>query len=280
VGGQAKFRREEIAELKRRSPEDAARWRQMQEDKRVVASGIDPESSDPRLPVAMARAMGALFIEAKRSGNVDPPVTFLYETINATLRRISDVPVACKKGCSHCCHTWVSVAAPEALFIAKILKQRNSAVAERVRLVHEQTKEYDFDTRDAHPHPCPLLEDDACSIYDARPKVCRLAASADADICARTYHNITNEDVPIPMMHLVSRAAYGITVAAGLRHAGLPHHWYEFNAALHRALATDQAEQRWLAGEDIFADIRRDPEDVLEHEQAQYLYEHAFQNAE
>jgi hypothetical protein len=37
-----------------------------------VGSGIDPESSDPTLPIAMARAMGALFIDAKRSRNVDP----------------------------------------------------------------------------------------------------------------------------------------------------------------------------------------------------------------
>ena len=29
-----------------------------------------------------------------------------------------------------------------------------------------QTKEYDFETRAEHPHPCPLLEDDVCSIYD------------------------------------------------------------------------------------------------------------------
>jgi hypothetical protein len=49
-----------------------ARWRQMQEDKRRAASGIDPESSDPTLPIAMARAMGVLSIEAKRSRNVDP----------------------------------------------------------------------------------------------------------------------------------------------------------------------------------------------------------------
>lgn len=276
MGGQAKWRREEIAELKRRSPEDAARWRQMQEDKRRVASGIDPESSDPELPVTMARALSALYTEAKRSGTVDPPVIFLYETINATLRRVSDIPVACRKACSHCCHIWVSVSAPEALFVAKIVKQRGAAAVEKVRSAHEHTEEYDFDHRDQHPHPCPLLDDDACSIYDARPEVCRLAASADAEICARTYHNITNEDVPTPVLYLMGRAAYAITVAAGLRHAGLPHHAYEFNAALLRALETDQAEQRWLAGEDIFGGIQRDPEDALADPEAQQLYKYAF----
>ena len=118
-----------------------------------------------------------------------------------------------------------------------------------------------------------------CSIYDSRPKVCRLAASADADICARTYHNITNEDVPTPMMYLVGRSAYAMVMAAGLRHAGLPHRGYEFNGALSRALETDQAEQRWLAGDDIFADVHRDPEDVFSNPQAQILYRYAFPGA-
>src|ERR1700722_7856026 len=103
------------------------------------------------------------------------------------------------------------------------------------------------------------LGGDLSSIYDARPKVYRLAASADAAICARTYHNITNEDVPMPMMYLIGRAAYAMVMAAGLRHVDLPHHAYEFNAALSRALETDRAEQRWLAGDDIFADVHRDP---------------------
>jgi hypothetical protein len=65
-------------------------------------------------------------------------------------------------------------------------------------------------------------------------------------------------------------------MAAGLRHARLPYHGYEFNAALLRAMEMDQAEQRWLSGEDIFADIHRDPANTFDHPQAQQLYEYAF----
>lgn len=151
----------------------------------------------------------------KRTGNIDPPVRLLHTAINATLRGLSDVAIACKKGCSHCCHTWVSVAAPEALYVAKIVQSRDDVAIEKVRSAHASTKEYDFETRAVHPYPCPLLEDVVCSIYDFRPKVCRLAASADAEICARTYHNITNENVPTPMMHLVGRSAYAMVMAAG-----------------------------------------------------------------
>ena len=279
MGGQANSRRDEIRALKARSEEDAIRWRQMKNDMRSVSRGIDPESNDPTVPTAMARALGALFIEAKLSGSVDEPIRFLYQTVNETVHGVADVPIACKKGCSHCCHVWVSVAAPEALCIAKTVQQRGPAVIEKVRLAHEQSKEYDFDARDEHPFPCPLLDGDVCSIYSDRPKVCRLAASADAELCARTYHNITNEDVPAPMMYLIGRAAYAMTLSAGLKHAGLSYHAYEFNAALYCALTTDNAERRWLDGEDIFGGIHRDPQDVLQHEQAQFLYQAAFPNS-
>lgn len=274
--GKASRRKAENRALKRMNPEQFA---PQPRDNSQLAYGINPASSDPAIPVAITRKLGSLFDEAKRTGNVDPAVTLLHTTVNATVRALSDIPIACKKGCSHCCHTWVSVSAPEALFTAKIVKQRGDAAIEKVRSAYAHTKEYDFESREQHPYPCPLLEEDLCSIYDARPKVCRLAASADAAICARTFHNITTENVPIPMMYLVGRAAYAMVVAAALQHAGLPHHAYEFNAALSRALETDQAEQRWLAGDDIFADVRRDPADALSNPQAQQLYRHAFPGA-
>jgi hypothetical protein len=252
--GKASRRKNENRELKRTNPEQFAQ----SHGTAGLPGGIDPASSDPAIPVALARELAALFDAAKRTGNIDPPVRLLHTAVNATLRGLPPIAIACKKGCSHCCHTWVSVSAPEALYVAKIVQSRGDAAIEKVRSAHAQTKEYDFETRPEHPHPCPLLEDDACSIYDSRPKVCRFAASADADICARTYHNITNENVPTPMMRVVGRSAYAMVMAAGLRHAGLAHRAYEFNGALARALATDQAEQRWLAREDIFAGASRD----------------------
>jgi len=123
--------------------------------------------------------------------------------------------------------------------------------------------------------PCPLLEQDLCSIYESRRMTCRLAASADAEICARTSHQITNEDVPTPLVYLFSRASFADAMSAGLRKVGLPHHAYEFNAALTRALDIENGERRWLAGEDIFADVSRDLDDALAPPQAQQRYQHA-----
>lgn len=180
--------------------------RQTKEDEKLLARGIDPEKfDDPGPTAAMARQLYALLERAKKDGTIDPPISFLYSKVDATIRGLRDIPIACRKGCSHCCNIWVSATGPEVLFIAKRIRDR-PGVAEVVRSAHMQTKDFSFDVRDQHPHPCPLLSDDLCSIYDIRPVACRLAASANAEICARSYLNITNEDIPAPLMHLSARA--------------------------------------------------------------------------
>jgi Fe-S-cluster containining protein len=274
--GEAKRRKAEIEELKRKASVEPAQWRRVQQDTLRVLPGIDPESTDPERVAALARLLHGMLIEAKTTGDIDPAVTLYHATITATVRGLSDIAIACTKGCSHCCHTWVSVYIPEALFIAKIIRRKGEAAIDQVRRGHQLTKDYDFDARDHHPIACPLLEQDLCSIYENRPMTCRMAASADAGVCGRTYHHLTNEDIPMPAMFMLGRTAYAVAMASGLRKANLPHYAYEFNAALTRALATEDAERRWLSGEDLFADIHRDPTDQFTNPPAQQLYEYAF----
>lgn len=275
--GQAKERKAEIEALKRQSPEQTAEWKQYQSDKRLLRPGINPESQSPDETAAMARVLSRMFAEAKQTGNVSPAIEYFHDTINSTVRGLSDIPIACKKGCSHCCHIWVSVAPPEALHIAKIIQQTGPEIVEKVRSAYEYTRQFSFDDRPEHPYPCPLLADDLCSIYDSRPKACRLASSADAAVCARTYHNKTSEDVPTPEMYMIGRAYYAMALASGLRQIGLPYRAYEFNGALVRVLDTPDAERRWLSGENIFDGVQPDPDDTFNVPAAQQLYSIAFE---
>jgi len=254
----------------------AARRRQAKEDEKLLAGGLDPESSNPEPTAAMARMLCTMFEKAKLEKNINAPVIFLYAKAYATLRRLQDIPVACQKGCSHCCYTWVSASAPEILFIANIIRQRSGNLAARVAAAHLNTKDYDFDARGKHPHPCPLLEQDVCSIYELRPLTCRFAASANAEICARSYHNLSSENIPTPLTHLTGRNAYAVAIASALKRANLPYHAYEFNAGLARALEIGDAEGVWLAGEDIFSDVMRDPVDIFSQHPAHLMYQHAF----
>ncbi len=274
--GEAKRRKAEIEMFKRASPEDAARRRQSTQDERSLVRGINPESQNPEEIAGMARLLQTMFESAKQNGSIDAPVTFLQSKVDATVQGLGDIPIACKKGCSHCCNIWVSAPAPEVLFISKIVKLRGELTIDKVRVAHQHTKDYAFDTRDQHPYPCPLLEQDVCSIYYSRPKACRLASSADDSICARSYHNLSNEDIPTPLMYLLGRSMYSVAMAAALRKVNLPYHDYELNSALVRAIDTDDAERSWLSGQDIFSDVLREPGDLFSDLHAQRLYEYAF----
>ena len=111
--GEAKRRKAEIEVLKRASPEEAARWRQSKQDESILVRGINPESMDPELTAAMTRLLHTMFERSKQDGNIDTPVKFLQSKVDATLQDLRDIPIACKKGCSHCCYIWVSALLPQ-----------------------------------------------------------------------------------------------------------------------------------------------------------------------
>jgi hypothetical protein len=240
----------------------AERKRQAKDDEAKLDRGLDPSSDDPEPIAAMARQMHVLLLRATREKDIDPPVEYLYAKADATLERLKDTKVACRKGCSHCCHIWVSATAPEILYVAKLVRRRGTA--ENVRAANALTSGYSFSIRALHPMPCPMLKDDACTIYPQRPVSCRFAASPDAHLCRRTMREFSRETVPVPVRHLKGRGRYELATAIALRQAGLPHYYYEFNAALTRAFEHEDAESAWLSGEDVFANVRRDPRDVLE----------------
>jgi uncharacterized protein len=65
----------------------------------------------------------------------------------------------CAKGCASCCHYAVSVSPIEVEYIERHTRRSRNRV---LRLLD-----------DPHGMPCPFLRNGACSIYEARPFVCR-----------------------------------------------------------------------------------------------------------
>lgn len=242
--------------------------------KRVVATGLDPSALNPFIMVELVHQLHERLEQAKRNGNVDGLFEYLTSKIDLTLAGMNDIPIACGKGCSHCCNIWVSVTAPEALYIAKRLP---SSATANVEAAHEATRAFSHDERINHPFPCPLLhEDNTCSVYSIRPLFCRLAASGDAEVCRRSYLNFTDEDIPTPAMYLFGREAYSPALAVALKAARRPHLCYEMNSALHRCLTTPNAEEQWLSGVDIFSGVLWQGYDTMELPANQYLYDLAF----
>ncbi len=253
----------------------AERKRQAKDDEKRLSHGVDPESRDPEPTAAMGRQLHALFEKAKESGSIDAAVKFLHAKVEATIAA-GTVTVACAKACAHCCHSWVSATAPELLYVAKLVRRRGGDLATRVQAAHEGTRDLNATARANNPRPCPMLADNLCTIYDSRPAVCRFAASINATACERVLRLLHRETIPAPMRSVQGRAVYEIAMTIALVHAGLPYRYYEFNAGLVRALAREDAESAWLAGEDVFDGVRLDPSDAIQNRNTQAMYRHAF----
>ncbi|MFT4511786.1 MAG: hypothetical protein ACI89X_004337 [Planctomycetota bacterium] len=89
--------------------------------------------------------------------------------------------LACRLGCSHCCHYPVGITYPEAMRLVAAVRSRPELVAcidKANASVREQAWE------ELVGVPCPLLIDDACSVHESRPMPCRALGSLDASACA------------------------------------------------------------------------------------------------
>lgn len=80
--------------------------------------------------------------------------------------------VACRKGCSYCCHVSVQVSRLEAQYIAEKTGHKPVILAAPV-----YRDPYAF----SQTTPCPFLRNNTCSIYPVRPLACRTQVNLDID---------------------------------------------------------------------------------------------------
>lgn len=169
--------------------------------------------------------------------------------------------VQCAKGCSFCCHTAVSVSAPEVFRIVRLIEANDAgsplgreAVVQRAKARAASTIDAVMMLRDA----CPLLVEGNCGVYENRPMGCRQFVSTSMEGC-RSAAKSGNGNLPF----VPAAANAGVIVRSLLLGAaaslGLPVDTYELSSALVVALETPDAEARWLAGEDVLAKALKVP---------------------
>ncbi|HUG45639.1 MAG TPA: hypothetical protein VMK31_03890 [Sphingomicrobium sp.] len=91
------------------------RW-QPREDEIRIARGFDARQPAAGQMVALMRALdGKLQISLKRR-SVGPLMEFVCSSMVSGARLVGDVPIACGRGCSHCCHSWVDASPAEVPF--------------------------------------------------------------------------------------------------------------------------------------------------------------------
>jgi Fe-S-cluster containining protein len=139
--------------------------------------------------------------------------------------RASGHSVSCRMGCAACCRMLVPLSPPEAFSLLEYIEQlpteRRSAVEQRLqnsntelvrqglldRLQAVADAETPIADENLEPlnrayyalrHPCPFLENEMCSIYEARPAACReLLVTSPAALCDNLLENRV-EALPVP----------------------------------------------------------------------------------
>lgn len=191
------------------------------------------------------------------------------------LTKASNGEVACRQGCSHCCHQTVGVTPLEAFaIVAHLLRTRSdeeltelsATLGERVRETRGLSAAEQYSPR----FPCVFLEDGACSIYEARPLVCRGMNSLDADACQRRMFDevsrsrflTAGEDGLCYLEPILGAKA----VSAGLQFTledlfGVDMRPGDMHVVVEKILADARSKaprltQRWIAGEvDLFKSV-------------------------
>ncbi|MBN1631570.1 MAG: hypothetical protein JW990_17555 [Thermoleophilia bacterium] len=156
--------------------------------------------------------------------------------------------IACEPGCDHCCRTLPVSASPIEVF-AIVHRLRDSGhldLALETRLTALPTGPLPLE---ALP-PCPLLADGLCVVYGSRPLACRGCVSADASLCEARD---AQRPVPRSTAHQLGAAAMMRGVMDALGALGLAADPVELRSGLGIAVREEDAEKRWLRGEDVFA---------------------------
>jgi Fe-S-cluster containining protein len=138
--------------------------------------------------------------------------------------RKSGRSISCRMGCAACCRMLVPLSPPEAFSLLEYVEQLPSERRETIEKKIAATKagleahglvdrlqavadaETPISDEELEPinrayyalrHPCPFLENEMCSIYEARPAACReLLVTSPAELCDDLIENPVE---PIPV---------------------------------------------------------------------------------
>ena len=104
----------------------------------------------------------------------------------------------CKKGCSWCCTQPVFTNEWEVAYLRQFMRKRftGDKLVEIKMKAERKNNEVSILPREQmlkNRIPCPLLIENACSVYLARPTACRIYLSMDLDSCIEEFRNPSNK---------------------------------------------------------------------------------------
>jgi Fe-S-cluster containining protein len=195
---------------------------------------------------------------------------------DARLSCATDVSsLACRQGCSWCCHFTIDVRAVEVLRILEHMRTLPEAEQDRLQQRIErnvmQLAGLDEEERARINIECAFLRGGDCSIYSVRPQTCRNYHATDAAGCQQAFEQPGNEDIDpdfAPLFYQVGHS-HVEAFAQALKDAHFDSSVYEFNAALIAAMNEPATQTRFLSKVPPFSDLAGSdvPPEFLEEEE-------------
>jgi len=231
----------------------ADRRRLLKEDDAWIGKPLGPNPSR-RVAEAHVRHLALILRDTHVAQRAVKASAYAAGVFDATIAQEKKGPVACAKGCFHCCTKLVMVTLPDIFRLAQSVRRDGGKITQ-ITAAADTARAITRDRTLPEKLPCPVLTDQACSAYAARPIPCRFLLSQSVSACVRIFENHSTETFPYTEGTVAVRERIDQIVQAALILNGLPHYHYELIQALAVALETDNAEARWLAGEPLFKDI-------------------------
>jgi len=185
---------------------------------------------------------------------VDGNIKGISLTVNRAAAKIDLEGIACRSGCAACCYMRVTALPPEIFNIARFVNEsfsaeRRAEVLDRIRSYVDSIAALPVEGRMRHVLACPFLsEEQSCTVYEARPLACRMHHSLSREACE-------DRESPVPVIQDFIEATVPVMegVYAGCSLAGTEPGELEYIPAMQTALEEEDAEAKWLAGEDVFS---------------------------
>jgi hypothetical protein len=231
-----------------RGGEETASWAAPSEPAEPIPLGSDAEACNALREILVDATQPRSSVDSLIRGDaiLKASVDFRIRHVLSTVEE----PVACRKGCGHCCQVPVSAFPFEIFPIAHHVRtswsgRERRALMRRLRAYRTAVTKPQRGAK--HPW-CPFLKEGSCSIYDVRPTICRTHHSSDLSACLR---DPTKRPASAQPFYRAMLGLYdGAFEALGAR-SGFPD-GYEMALAVEIALREHDALDRFLAGGDPF----------------------------